>query len=99
MNVQITSVHFDADQKLKDFIKSKVEKLNQFFDNIQGAEVYLKIGNTQEVNNKVTEIRVYIPGSDLFAKKQAKTFEEATDNVLEALKKQITRRKEKSRGI
>ena len=99
MNIQITSVHFDADQKLKDFIQNRLDKLNLYFDNIIGAEVYLRLGNNQEVNNKVVEIKLFIPGNDLFAKKQSKTFEEATDNVIDALKKQITKRKEKIRGV
>ena len=99
MDIKIHSVHFDADKKLIDFIESKVSKLDQFYDNIIGAEVFLRLEKDQSPANKVAEIRIQIPGSDLFAKKQADTFEESTDSAVNALRKQLTKRKAKQRGL
>jgi putative sigma-54 modulation protein len=99
MDINIHSIHFDADKKLINFIENKVNKLIQFYDNIIGAEVFLRIENDQGVDNKVAEIRLDIPGSDIFAKKRTKSFEESVDNVVEALRKQITKHKEKQRGL
>ena len=99
MNILINAVRFDADTKLEKFIVKKVNKLGRYFDDIINAEVYLKLENSQDTENKVVEIRLDVPGSDLFARKQSKTFEESTDNVVDALKQQILRRKEKIRGI
>jgi len=101
MNVKlnIRSVNFDADIKLHDFIQGRVNKLAHFFDHIISADVYLKVGNNHEVENKTVEIRLYIPGNDLFAKKTAKNFEAATDEVTEALRRQAKKRKEKVRGV
>lgn len=98
MDVKIHSVHFDADQKLIDFVESKVSKLEQFYDNIIGAEVFLRVEKDQSHENKLAEIKLQIPGSDLFAKKQTDTFEESTDLAVNALKKQLTKRKAKQRG-
>ncbi len=99
MNIQIHSVKFDADKKLLDFVNQKVNKLSKFSNEIIAVEVFLRIDNDQEKENKLVEIKVeYPPRAPLFAKKQSKTFEEATDNVIEALKKQITKQKEKMRG-
>ena len=98
MNIQIHSVKFDADRKLLNFINQKVKKLSQFSNDIIAIEVYLRLIKDQEKENKLVEIRVEYPRGPLFAKKQSKTFEEATDNVIEALKKQISRQKEKMRG-
>lgn len=99
MNVKIHSIRFDADQKLIDFIQSKAEKLNQYFDNIIAVEVFLRLDNNQNSENKIVEIKLEIPGTDIFAKKQSKTFEESTDEALAAIKKQIVKFKEKMRGI
>lgn len=99
MNIKINAVKFSTDQKLEKFIQNKVKKLMQFYDDIIGAEVFLKLENTQDTVNKITEIRVEIPGNELFAKKQSKSFEESTDNAIDALKKQITKHKEKIRGL
>ena len=95
MEVKIQSVNFDADKKLVDFVEARVEKLEQFFDHIVGVESFLKVEKGEAKENKVVEIKVMIPGKDLFAKKQAKSFEEATDEAVEALRRQVKKYKEK----
>ncbi|MCF8302971.1 MAG: ribosome-associated translation inhibitor RaiA [Bacteroidales bacterium] len=97
MNVNIQSVHFKADRKLEDFINEKLGKLANMHDGVIGSEVMLKIENTDKPENKVAEIRLKVRGDDLFAKKQSKTFEEATDTAVGALRKQLKKHKEKAR--
>jgi putative sigma-54 modulation protein len=99
MNIQIHSVRFDADKKLIEFVNQKLVKLSQFGEDIVSAEVYLRLVNDQERENKVSEIKIEYPGGPLFARKQSKTFEEATDLAVDALKKQITKHKEKMKGV
>lgn len=99
MNIQIHSVRFDADKKLIDFIHQKLEKLTQFDEDIVNAEVYLRLDKDQERENKISEIKLELQGGPLFAKKQSKTFEEATDEAIDALKKQIAKHKQKKRGV
>ncbi len=97
MNIKVHSIHFDADRKLIDFIRTRINKLANFYEEIISAEVFLRLENTQSDENKVTEIRLMIPGNELFAKKQNKTFEEAADQSIEALRKQIGKHKAKMR--
>jgi putative sigma-54 modulation protein len=99
MNIRINAVKFDTDSKLEEFIEKKVSKLARYFDDIINAEVFLKLENTPDLDNKVVEIKLDIPGSDLFARRQSKSFEEATDIVVDALKQQILKHKEKLRGL
>lgn len=99
MNIKIQTVHFNADKKLLDFAQKKVEKLMKFYDGIVSAEVIFKLDKNQNEENKIAEIKLEIPGNDLFARRQCKTFENAVDQVNDALKKQITKHKEKQRGI
>jgi putative sigma-54 modulation protein len=94
MKVNITSVHFKADKKLEDFIEKKVNKLSNTYDGVLGTEVTLKVENAESRENKIAEIKVSIKGQHLFAKKQSKSFEEATDTAVEALRRQLTRHKE-----
>lgn len=98
MKIRVQSIHFTADAKLLDFIQRRVDKLDQFFDQIISGEVYLKLENTEDEENKITEIKVSIPGNDLFAKEQCKTFEEATDKAIESLRRQVDKHKEKLRS-
>lgn len=95
MQLQVHSIHFDADRKLIDFIHEKVEKLGVFHDQIIGGEVYLRLDKSENKENKIAEIKLFVPGKDLFAKRQCKSFEEATDTAVEALRRQIKRRKGK----
>ncbi|MFA5971718.1 MAG: ribosome-associated translation inhibitor RaiA [Lentimicrobiaceae bacterium] len=98
MKVNINSVHFKTDKRLDTFITEKVEKLSDLYDGIIGSEVTLRVNNGEDHDNKITEIRLLVPGNDLFAKKQSKSFEEATDIAVDALRKQLKRHKEKQRG-
>ena len=98
MKIRVQSIHFTADSKLLDFIQKKADKLDQYFDQITSGEIYLKLENTEDVENKITEIKLMIPGNDLFAKEQCKTFEEATDKAVESLRRQIEKHKEKLRS-
>ncbi len=95
MDIQIHSVHFTADKKLIEFVNEKVGKLDLFFDNIIASEVFLRLDKSQEGENKIAEIKILIPGKELFAKKQCKSFEEAADLAVEALRKQVSKHKEK----
>lgn len=98
MTINISSVHFKADQKLEDFINEKVEKLNKVHDGIMSAEITLKLENTDTAENKTVDIRMQIKGNDAIASKTAKSFEEATDLAVDALKKQLLKVKEKERA-
>ncbi len=95
MQVKVQSIQFSADQKLLSFVSQKVSKLNLFFGNIRGAEVFLKIIRANTNNNKLVEIKINIPGKELFAKKKSKSFEEATDEAVDALRRQINKHKGK----
>ncbi len=95
MKINISSVHFTADQKLLDFINQKVNKLTHLYDDIISCEVVLRLDVNDQLGNKITEIKMVLPGGELFAKRQCKTFEEAIDQSIDALKRQIDKHKEK----
>jgi len=97
MKIKIQSVHFDADVKLLNFIENKMNKLEQFYDGIIGAEVILKIDKAENAENKVADIKLLVPGIDLFSKRQAKTFEESVDQATEAIERQLKKRQGKTK--
>ncbi|PQA59292.1 ribosome hibernation-promoting factor, HPF/YfiA family [Siphonobacter curvatus] len=97
MKLQVQTVHFDADSKLLDFVQAKFNKLDQFYDRITSADVYLMLdkGESSKVQNKIVEIKVYVPGDSIFVRETGTTFEEATDRVLDIAKTQVKKYKEK----
>ena len=99
MKIRVQSIHFDADQKLLQFIEEKVDKLVHFYDQIIGSEVTLKLDKASDNKNKIVQIVIQIPGNDIIAKEQCQSFEEATDLCIETLSRQIKKYKEKLRGV
>ncbi len=99
MKISISSVKFKADKKLEDFIQEKISKLAGNYENLISGEVTLRLDNSADQQNKIAEIRLIVPGSDLFAKKQCKSFEEATDTAIDALKKQLNKYKDKAKAV
>ena len=96
MNVNIQTVHFDADSKLKSYIEKKLSKLFQIHDSIIKVDVYLKLDNVvHTIKDKVAEIKVHIPKYDFFVKHSSKSFEESFDEALDAVIMQIKRKKDR----
>ena len=99
MKVNLHAVNFNVDKKLVDFVQEKIDKLEKYYDKIVSAEVFLKLENTSDKENKIAEVRINVPGDDLMVKKIAKTFEEAVDLSVDSLERVIMKRKEKLRAI
>jgi len=93
MESKVHSIHFKADQKLLSFVHERLNKLESINDKLITSEVFLRIDKSRDKENKISEIKLLVPGKELFAKKQCKTFEEAVDVTVEALRKQILKEK------
>ena len=94
MKLQVHSIHFDADIKLINFIQKKLNKLETFYDRTVDGEVFLRLNN-EGVENKTVEIKLRVPGSNLFAIEKARSFEAATDLAADALRVQLKKAKTK----
>ena len=98
MEVRIQSIHFDASEKLQAFIQKKAEKLDRFYEDIKKVDVSLKVVKAETSNNKEAGVRILVPSGELYANKVCDTFEEAVDQCMEALTRQLAKFKEKQRG-
>lgn len=95
MKVNTQSVNFNADKKLIAFIQKRMDKLDTFYDKVIQADVFLKVENTSDKENKVFEVKLSVPGDSFVVKKQCKTFEEGADMASSSLERQLKKRKEK----
>lgn len=93
MQIIIQSLHFTAGRILTNYVDEKVSKLSHFYPRILAAEVCLRIDSPHTPQNKVCEIRLIVPGKDMFAIRNCKTFEEAIHETVDALKEQIRKHK------
>ena len=94
MKLDIQSLHFTTRPELDDFAREKVNKLGQFYKRIESAEITLKLDKAKNSENKICEIKLAVPGKDLFTSRKAKTFEEAINGAIDALKHQLEKIKE-----
>ncbi|MBP9987242.1 MAG: ribosome-associated translation inhibitor RaiA [Bacteroidales bacterium] len=93
MEIKVQSIKFDADQKLLDYIEKKVSKVEKFYDGVGDCEVSLSL--LPDPENKNVQIRVAIPGSEVFVEKNADTFETAITECVGILKEKLVSVKEK----
>ncbi|GAK88793.1 ribosome hibernation protein YhbH [Nonlabens ulvanivorans] len=95
MKVNVQSVNFNADVKLIEFIQERLDKLEHFYSKIINADVYMKVQKTSAPENKIIEVRLFVPGDDLIASKTCKSFEQCIDECGHVLERQLKKRKEK----
>ena len=97
MEIKINAVGFSASSQLEDFIQKKISELDKYHDGTIGSEVTLKLEKDDNLENKVVEVLLNVKGQEVFAKKNAKKFEEAVDELYDVVKRQLVKIKEKER--
>ncbi len=95
MKMDLQTVGFNADVTLTDYARAKTESLYKFYDQIVGAEVYLKLDNNDKKQTKVAEIKLNIPGNDIYAESRSEKFEGAINETIDKLKMQLRKVKTK----
>jgi putative sigma-54 modulation protein len=95
MKVKFHSLNFTADIKLLDFIQRKVDKFHIFYDKVISIDVYLKVESSSVKQNKLSEIKLNVPGKELVVKKVSTSFEGSIDQCVEVLTRSLLRYKDK----
>ena len=94
MNTIVQSPDFIASKTLLDFVQANANKLESFTDRISECRVCLKMDKSDVNQNKICEIKLFVPHGNFFASKASHSFEDATTKTIEAIKHQLTRRKD-----
>lgn len=97
MKWDIQTVGFSATEELVNYTKNKIEGLQKFYDQIVGAEVYLKLVQDDKNNTKVADIKLNIPGNDLMGSSTTEGFEKSVNESVDKLKGQIRKLKTKQK--
>lgn len=91
MKLIIQTPHFEAQQKLLAFAEDHVRRLQLVNERIIEAHICLKLDKSDKKENKISEIKLVVPGNDLFASKQSNSFEDAIQQSVSALRRQLER--------
>lgn len=94
MSLEIQFVHMQSNDQLKELVQQKVDKLKSKYSWITNVAVFLKKENHNSDRDKVCEIRLSVPGPQLFASTVDDTFEKAINRTIEELGIQLEKKKE-----
>jgi ribosomal subunit interface protein len=89
MKIIIQSPHFTVKDTLDSFIRRKFSKLPHLYSKVEASEICLKLEKSEDDEDKTCQVRLSLPGHDLFVSKKSSTFEESVDHCVDALTKQI----------
>lgn len=96
MKIKVQSIGLTPHAPLEEYLEKKLNKLETFYDKILGCQVFLKVENTGDKENKTAEIKLAVPGDDIVVKKTSASFEESIDLCADAAKKLLIKKKELS---
>lgn len=94
MKKTFTARHFDASPDLKSYSLDAVDKLTQFYDNIQVCDIRLEPGSDDQQPYKA-ELSVQVPKQLLHASEESASFEQAINEAVDNLVRQIRKYKSK----
>ena len=93
MEIKLTTLKFDAGEKLVAFVEKKVSRLERFF--LEGVEPSAEVALEEVKEGKKAKIQIHLPGDELIIERIADTFENAITGAVDAMKEKLTRTKEK----
>jgi putative sigma-54 modulation protein len=91
MNVSITGHHIDVTAALRDYVSSKIQRVERHFDHVNNAHVVLVV----EKNRHRAEATLHLAGASLFADATNDDMYAAIDLMLDKLDVQVRKHKEK----
>jgi len=97
MQIKISGHGMEVTPALRDYVQQKAGKLEEYFKNIQKVEVILDARSIADADRRqVAEVRAWMGGNRMVqAKEGGRDMYAAIDLVLDEVKKQVEKHKEK----
>jgi ribosomal subunit interface protein len=99
MKIKIQSDGFTLRQQLTELVQKKVQKFSRLCSDLISIDVKFKLNKTGNKIKKRCGMRLVIPGHDMICNTQSNSFEEAVAIAVEALERQVEKRKKKTRKL
>lgn len=94
MTVNFQYVNTDVSETLSAFATEKLEKLAEKFEFLISAQVYIKHDDKDHEAGKICNIELSLPGPRIFATSNEATYENAVNQTISDLTRQLKKRKE-----
>ena len=91
MQINITGHHIEVTDSMRNYVISKLEKLERHFDHVTNVHVILTV---EKLRNKA-EATVHVSGANLYAESTEEDMYAAIDSMSDKLDRQIKKHKEK----
>jgi len=99
MKIKIQSDGFTLRQQLAELVQKKVQKFSRLCSDLISIDVKFKLDKAGNKIKKLCGIRLVIPGHDMICNTQSYSFEEAVAKAVDALERQVEKRKKKTRKL
>lgn len=97
VTVQITLRHSNNHSSIEDYARNAVQSLSKFYPGPISCHIILDHQKNDFENNKLAELTVHVPQYDLVAKETGQHYEQAIDNCVDSMSRQLKKHKEKQR--
>lgn len=94
MQLSISGHHLEVTEAIKDYVTSKIDRLERHSDRITSTQVILSVDKLIQR----AEATVQVAGGEFFANAEHNDLYAAIDALVDKLDRQIIKHKEKSRG-
>lgn len=94
MNLTVTGHHVEVTPAIRDYVKSKLERITRHFDQVIDVNVILSV----EKLNQKAEANIHVSGKDIFAESRDADMYAAIDTLADKLDRQVLKHKEKHNG-
>lgn len=91
MQISVSGQHLDITDSLRDYVTSKMEKLERHFDQVIDVHVVL----TVEKQRQMAEATIHVNGGTIFANAENEDMYAAIDALVDKLDRQVKKHKEK----
>ena len=92
MNVQVSGHHVEVTQPIRDYVMSKLERIQRHFDHVIDVSIILSV---QKLRQKA-EISVHMKGKDIHVESDDEDLYAAIDLMMDKLDRQIIKHKQKA---
>ncbi|MCF7353849.1 ribosome hibernation promoting factor [Vibrio sp. CK2-1] len=91
MQMNITGHHVDLTDALTEYVNTKFQKLERFFDHINNTHVVLKV----EKLDQIAEATLHVNQGEIHASSQSENMYTSIDDLVDKLTRQLNKHKEK----
>ncbi|CAM4296717.1 ribosome hibernation promoting factor [Vibrio agarivorans] len=91
MQINLNGHHVDLTDSLQDYVNTKFEKLERFFDHINNVHVVLRVEKTRQI----AEATLHVNQGDIHATAEDESMYAAIDSLVDKLVRQLNKHKEK----